>query len=135
MYRIAKLIRPFALTLLVSSLGACAVGVRDRDYYDDDYRWYYTRYGTYTIVRRPVVVVDRWTTRAFRYRPYRGYHIRRHNSPVITYTATRGNSTLEVSLTPRGDSTQIDVRARTGEDDWDQKEAQALARHILQNPN
>jgi hypothetical protein len=133
MQKLATLIRPVALTLLIASLGACGNRVYTRDYYPYDYPWYYTRYGTYTVVRRPVVVVDGWTTRAFRYRPYRHYVVRRHNSPVITYSATNKTSNLEVSLTPLGDSTQVEVRARRGESKWDQEQAKVLLGHILQD--
>jgi hypothetical protein len=102
-------------------------------YYRYNYPWYYTPYGTYTVVRRPVIVVDDWTGRAFRYRPYRGYVIRRHNSPVIQYSATKGNATLEVDLTPLGDdSTRVEVKARRGGDKWDQNQAKALLGHILE---
>ncbi|MGH7460457.1 MAG: hypothetical protein ACREMA_05440, partial [Longimicrobiales bacterium] len=134
MARMSKLVRPLALALLVSSLGGCAVGV-GRPYYPYEYPWYYTRYGTYTVVRRPVIVVDDWTTRAFRYRPYRGYVVRRHNSPVVEYAATKGNATIEVNLIPLGDSTQVEVRARRGAENWDQEQARAMMGHILREYN
>jgi hypothetical protein len=132
MTRIAKLVRPVALALLVSSVGACGVSVGQRPYYPYEYPWHYTRYGTYTVIRRPVIVADGWTTRAFRYRPYRGYVVRRHNSPVIEYSASKGNATLEVNLIPVGDSTQIEVRARRGADKWDQEQARVLMGRILE---
>ena len=128
----SKLVRPVSLALLVCSLGACAVST-GRRYYDYDYPWYYTRYGTYTVVRRPVIVVDDWTGRTFRYRPYRGYVVRRHNSPVVEYKATKGKTTLEVDLTPMGDSTRVEVRARNGNDSWKPDEAKALMGHILKD--
>jgi hypothetical protein len=133
MPRIAKLVRPVVLTLLVSIVGACAVNVANRrPYYPYDYPWYYSNYGTYTVVRRPVVVVDGWTTRAFRYRPYRGYVVQRHNSPVVEYKATRGDATLEVHLTPMADSTRVEVKARRGEDRWNKEQAKRLMGHILE---
>ena len=132
MQRLAKLLRPVALTLLVSSLGACSVGYNRRAYYPYDYPWYYTRYGTYTVVRRPVVVVDGWTNRAFRHRPYRGYNVRRHNSPTVEYAAEKGKAKIEVSLIPMGDSTQIEVRANRGAEAWDQEQARDLMGRILQ---
>jgi hypothetical protein len=129
MKNISKLARPVVLAFFVSMAGACAGSVGP--YYPYDYPWYYTRYGTYTVVRRPVVVVDGWTSRAFRYRPYRHYRVRRHNSPIIVYNATNGQASIEVNLTPMGDSTQVEVRARRGEDKWDQDQARTLLGHIL----
>jgi hypothetical protein len=139
MQKLAKLFRPIALTLLVSSVAAACVsnyGYRRR-YYPYDYPWYYTRYGTYTTVRRPVVVVDGWTGRAFRYRPYRHYRVHRHNSPTIEYKATNGKADLEVSLIPLGDSTQIEVRARrdNSKEVWDQDQARDLLGRILEEYN
>ncbi|MGH7462313.1 MAG: hypothetical protein ACREMA_14980 [Longimicrobiales bacterium] len=137
MQRLAKLLRPVALTVLISTLASACVsnnyGYRRR-YYPYDWPWYYTTYGTYTTVRRPVVVVDDWTGRAFRHRPYRGYAVRRHNSPTIEYQASKGKANIEVSLIPLGDSTQIEVRARRNADaeNWDQEQARDLLGRILQ---
>ena len=130
MFKMKKLVRPIALALLVSSVGGCGVGY-NRAYYRYDYPWYYTPYGTYTVVRRPVIVVDDWTGRTFRYRPYRGYVVRRHNSPKIEYNATKGRSTLEVDLIPMGDSTKVEVRARNGEDKYNKEQARELMGRIL----
>ena len=138
MERISKLIRPVVVLMLLSSAGtACGSSYYDDDwpYSAYDYPWYYTRYGTYTVVRRPVRVVDGWTTRAFRYRPYRGWRIHRHNSPTIEYKATKGNDVVEVSLTPMKDSTRIEVKARKGADQYDQEQAKQLLGAILQDYN
>ena len=116
---------PAALGALASAVAGCA----PRRYYDYDY--YPTRYGTYTIVRRPIRVVDPWAGRALRRRRYRRYRIRRHNSPEIVYTATAENSTLEVKLTPMGNETRVEVSARNGEDAGDQEEARLLLGYIL----
>lgn len=124
--------RPIVLMLLVLGAIACWFGVRRGPYYPYRYPWYYSNYGTYTVVRQPVVVVDRWTDRAFRYRPYRGYVVRQHHSPV-TYTATRGDETLEVNLIAMSDSTRVEVRARKGEDKWDRERARTLMGDILQD--
>ena len=130
MQNISKAARPILLALFVSMIGgACAARVGP--YYPYGYPWYYTPYGTYTVVRRPVVVVDGWTQRTFHRRPYRRYHVRRHNSPVIEYTATNGKAQLQVSLTPLGDSTQIEVRARPTENKYDQDQARTLMGQIL----
>ncbi|HSL70742.1 MAG TPA: hypothetical protein VK864_10910 [Longimicrobiales bacterium] len=132
MTRISKLIRPVVLMLAVSAVGACGSVDDDWSYYPYDYPWYYTTYGTWSTVRRPVIVVDGWTSRAFRHRPYRRYNIvRRHHSP-ISYTATRGDATIDVTLTELGDSTRIEVKARRGQDQWDREQAKALMGHILQ---
>lgn len=114
-------------------LGAigCSVGIGRGPYYPYNYPWYYGDYGTYTVVRRPVVVVDRWTDRTFRYRPYRNYVVvRRHHSP-LTYTATKGADTLQVKLIEMSDSTRVEVRARKGEGKWDKKRARDLMGEIL----
>jgi hypothetical protein len=132
MSTVAKLIRPIAFALFVSSIGGCYSSTRSA-YYPYGYPWYYTPYGTYAVVRRPVVVVDTWTGRTFGYRPYRGYVVRRHNSPVIQYSATKGNSTLEVDLTSLGDSTKVEVRARNGGDKYDRNQAKILMGQILQD--
>lgn len=119
---------PAALALLVSTMTGCG-GRRG-------YSLYPTRYGTYTVVRRPVIVVDPWTGRALRRRRYRRYRIRRRrNSPEVVYTATHEDSILEVKLTPMGDETRIEVTARNGEDNWDPEEARTLLDHILENDN
>lgn len=133
MYNVNKLLRPLSLALLLSSLGACgSEGYYDGyNYYPYDYPWYYSPYGTWTVIRRPVVVVDGWAQRSFRHRQYRGYAVRRHNSPSITYLATQGNRTIEVVLTPRNDSTQIEIRARQGEKAWDREQAKVLLGRIL----
>jgi len=103
----------------------------DWDWWDNDYRWWPRPWGGYTIVRRPVYEVDGWTTRAFRQRPYRGFAVRRHNSPVITYNATNGDRVLDVNLKPMGDSTMVEVRARRGKDRYDQNAAKVLMGSIL----
>jgi hypothetical protein len=119
---------PAALAVLVSAAAGCTT--RRRYYYDDVYP---TRYGTYTVVRRPIVVVDPWTRRALRRRRYRRYRVRRHNSPEVVYTATHEASTLEVKLTPMGEETRVEVTARNGDDNWDPQEARMLLDAILDN--
>ena len=101
MQRATRVFRPIVMAVLIVS--ACGTGsYNDWPYpYDYSYPYSYTDYGTFTYVRRPIGVVNGWTSRAFRYHPYRGYAIRRHNSPVVTYRATRDDSTLEVDLTPQ----------------------------------
>jgi hypothetical protein len=124
--------RPIILTLFVLGVVGCSAHT-DRDYYPYRYPYYYGHYGTYTVVRRPVVVVDGWTTRAFRYRPYRGYVVRRtHHSP-IKYTATRNDETLEVNLIELGDSTRVEVQARKGNDNGDKERAKRLMGAILKD--
>jgi len=97
----------------------------------DDYYWNRTPFGGFTVVRRPVYVVDGWTDTAFRTRPYRNYRVRRHNSPVVVYTAKQGNRTVEVNLKPMGDSTHVEVRARRGSR-WEPEPAQMVMSSILQ---
>jgi hypothetical protein len=120
---------PAAFGLLASAVAGCYT--RRRYYYYDDV--YPTTYGTYTVVRRPVRIVDPWAARALRRRRYRRYYIRRHNSPEIVYTATHENRTLEVKLTPQGDNTRVEVTARNGENSWDSEEARVLMSDILEN--
>ncbi len=120
---------PAALALLASSMTGCTT--RRRPYYTV----YPTRYGRYTVVRRPIIVVDPRTRRALRRRRYRRYIIRRHDSPQIVYTATHENSILEVKLTPMGDETRVEVTARNGEDSWDPEEANVLLDYILEDDN
>jgi hypothetical protein len=124
--------RPIILMSFVLGVIGCSVSSgRDRYYYR--YPYAYDNYGTYTVVRRPVVVVDGWTTRAFRYRPYRGYVVRRtHHSP-IKYTASRRDETLEVNLIEMGDSTRVEVRARKGDDNWNKERARGLMGVILRD--
>src|SRR5262245_50533091 len=130
MLKLAKLIRPVFATIL-GSAAVAACGSADNDYYYG-YPWYYTRYGTYTVVRRPAVVVDGWTTRVWRGRPYRGWRVRTHHSNPIVYTATKGNQTLEVFITSmEGDQTRLEVKARKGEDHWNQAQAKALLGQIM----
>lgn len=137
--KFAKLMRPVILAAMFATVGgSCGGGAfygydddYDWDWWDDDYYWYNRPWGGYTIVRRPVYVVDGWTGRAFRQRPYRGYRVVRHNSPVIQYTATNGDRTLNVDLKPVGDSTIVEVRARRGKDRYDQRAAKVLAGSIL----
>ena len=131
MQRATRFIRPIVLALLTVS--ACGTGsYNDWPYpYSYNYPYWYTDYGTYTYVRRPIHVVDGWTSRAFRYRPYRGYAIRRHNSPVVTYRATKDDATIEVDLTPQGDSVKVEVRARNGTDKWNAEQAKDLMGRIL----
>lgn len=140
MRSITTRIRPFVFAaLLGSAVGACGGGFGfysydddyDYDYWDNDYYWYGRPWGGYTVVRRPVTVVDGWTNRAFRHRPYRGYRVRRHNSPVIEYTATQGDRTLNVNLKPMGDSTIVEVRARRGKDKYDERAAKVMASSII----
>ena len=131
-----KLIRPVVGLMLLSSVGTACGGYDDGwPYTAYDYPWYYSNYGTYTVVRRPVRVVDGWTTRAFRYRPYRGWRVRRHNSPTVEYKATKGNDVVEVSLIPMTDSTRIEVRARRGGEQVDKEQAKELLGAILQDYN
>jgi hypothetical protein len=127
--------RPLILTLSVLGVIGCSTGRGDYygDYYGYDYPWGYNTWGTYSVVRRPVVVVDGWTNRAFRYRPYRGYAVRRYHHSPIKYTATKRNETLEVNLTEMGDSTRIEVRARKGENNWDKERAKRLMGDILRD--
>lgn len=89
-------------------------------------------YGGYTIIRRPVTAVDVWTARALSTAPYTGYRVRRHNSPVIEYRATRGDRTILIRLTPMSDSTHVEVRARQGKRRWDAKQAKIVMGTILQ---
>ena len=129
-------VRPIILTLSILGMIGCSWGWGngyDDDYYSYNYPWYYNNYGTYTVVRRPVAVVDGWTNRAFGYRPYRGYNIRRHNSSPINYTATKSDETLEVNLTGMDDSTRVEVKARKGTDKWDKERAKKLMGGILKD--
>jgi len=129
----AKRARPIVFLLLVLGAIACSVGINRGPYYPYDYPWYYNDYGTYTVVRRPVVVVDGWTGRTFRRAPYRRYVVvRRHHSP-LTYTATRRADTLEVKLVEMNDSTRVEVRARKGDGKWDKKRARDLMGEILKD--
>ena len=130
MQRISNLIRPVMLALALGSVGACGSVEDDWAYYPDHYPWYYNDYGAYTIVARPRVVVDRWTTRTWGYRPYRGYAISRHNSPVIVHTAKKDDSVLEVHLTEEKAGTRVEVRARNG-DKLDKEQAKVLLGQIL----
>lgn len=126
--------RPIILTLSIVGLIGCSVSTgRDDYYYRNRYPYYYNTYGTYTVVRRPVVVVDGWTNRAFRYRPYRGFVVRRHNSSPINYTASKKDETLEVNLTGMGDSTRVEVKARKGNDNWNKERAKSLMGAILRD--
>ncbi|MGH7678654.1 MAG: hypothetical protein ACRENU_09325 [Gemmatimonadaceae bacterium] len=133
----ARRARPIILTLSVLGMIGCSWGYGQDPYYsynyDYDYPWYYNTYGTYAVVRRPVVEVDGWTTRTFRNRPYRGYNVRRHNSSPITYSATRKDETLEVNLTGMDDSTRVEIKARKGDDKWDKERAKALMGEILKD--
>lgn len=137
-------IRFLLLTMIVVFAGSC--GSADGWYYPygygpdvdidwgwdwDDYFWNPTPFGGYTIIHRPVYEVDGWTSNAFRTRPYTGYYIRRHNSPVIVYTAKRKDRTFEVNLTPMNDSTHVEVRARRGKNGWEPKPARNLMSSIL----
>lgn len=107
--------RPILMMWLVLGVIGCWVGVGRGPYYPYSYPWYYSSYGAYSVVRRPVVVVDGWTNRAFGFRPYGGYVVRRHASSPIVYTAARSDDTLQVDLTAMGDSTRVEVRARDKE--------------------
>ena len=131
MRRFTKLIRPLILAGVVASMAGCGSTDEDWSYYPNHYPWYYTDYGAYTVVRRPIRVIDRWTTRALRYDPYRGYALSRHNSPVIVHTATSTDATLEVRLTPQKDYTNVEVRARNGGKQWDKERAKVLLGQIL----
>ena len=135
MFTAAMRARPIILTLSVAGMIGCSWGWGNDPYYDYDYDypWYYNTYGTYTVVRRPVVEVDGWTNRAFGYRPYRGYNVRRHNSSPITYTATKNDETLEVNLTGMDDSTRVEVKARKGDKKWDKERAKTLMGAILKD--
>lgn len=135
-----RFVRPFVLALFFVLAGSC--GSADDWFYPydygydwdwdwDDYYWNRTPFGGYTIVRRPVYVVDGWTDAAFRTRPYRNYRVRRHNSPVVVYTATKGDRTVEVNLTPMQDSTRVEVRTRRGKDRWEPQPAQIVMGSIL----
>ena len=125
--------RPIILMLSVLGVIGCSVGIGRGAYYPYDYPWGYSSYGTYTVVRRPVVVEDGWTTRAFDYRPYRGYVVRRHASSPISYTATKSDETFEVNLIGMDDSTRVEVRARKGADKWDKDRARSLMGDILKD--
>jgi hypothetical protein len=131
MDRMTRRLRPLFLVLLAASLGGCGGG--SYDYYYDGwyYPWYYSNYGTWTVVGRPLAVVDGWTQRSFEGREYRGYAIERHNSPSITYLAREGDRTIEVKLTPRNDSTHVEVRTRNGEEAWDREQSKVLMGRIL----
>src|SRR5258705_4562851 len=107
--------RPLTVMLFVLGVIGCWFGIGRGPYYPYRYPWYYSNYGTYSVVRRPVVVVDGWTNRAFRYRPYGGYVVRRHASSPIRYTAIMSDDTLAVDLIAMGDSTRVEVRARDRE--------------------
>ena len=138
MYNPHKLLRPLLPVLLVVSLGACGggsyYGYHDGwSYYPYDYPWHYSSVGTWAVVGRPLVVVDTWTKNSFAHRRYRGYALQRHNSPSITYLAKQGGRTIEVVLTPRNDSTQIEIKTRNGEQPWDRDQAKALLGRILQD--
>lgn len=131
MSRINRIMQPFALALVVVAGGACHSGYYS-EYYPYDYPWNYTAYGAYTVVHRPLHVVDGWTSRAFGDRRYRGYAVRRHNSPVIVYNATKDDRAYEVNITPLGgDSVGVEIRARQGDDNWDKKRAKVLLGNIL----
>ena len=128
--RIRTAIKTITFAVALSSVGACG-GSYYNGYYDN-YPYYYTGYGAYTVVHRPRVVVNRWTGRVWRYRPYRGYRVRVHHSPTDVYQATRGDETLEVHLSDAGsDSTRIEVKARKGEDGWDKASAKQLLSSIM----
>ncbi|HEU4994918.1 MAG TPA: hypothetical protein VFT29_08860 [Gemmatimonadaceae bacterium] len=118
--------RPLTVMFVLGAIG-CWFGWGRGPYYPYRYPWYYSSYGTYSVVRRPVVVVDGWTNRAFRYRPYRGYVVRRHASSPITYTAATSDDTLRVNLTAMGDSTRLEVQAR------DRERARDLMGEILKD--
>jgi hypothetical protein len=136
MQTLRKLIRPIVGLMLLTSVGTACGGYDDGwPYTAYDYPWYYANYGTYTVVRRPIRVVDGWTTRAFRYRPYRGWRIHRHNSPTIEYKATKGNDVVEVSLIPMTDSTRVEVRTRRNGGQVDKEQAKELLGAILQDYN
>jgi hypothetical protein len=129
---ITKLVRPIMLTMALAALGAC--GGYDYDYYPYNYGWSYAPYGTVTVVRRPITVVDGWTRRTWRYRPYRGYRIYRHNSPSITYKATKGDDVLEVILTPQDkQETKVEVRSLKGDQEGDREQAKVLMGRILKD--
>jgi hypothetical protein len=125
--------RPLVVALFVLGVNGCSVGYGHEPYYPYRYPWYYNDYGAYSIVRRPVVVVDGWTNRAFGYRPYRGFVVRRHNSSPITYTGIRNDETIEVNLTGMGDSTRVEVRARAGDNKWDKERARGFMGDILRD--
>lgn len=141
-----KFLSPLVLAGIITFLTSCGGGAGwfypyDYDYdYDyfawerewPDYRWHdYPPFGGYTIIRSPVTSVDAWTARALSTRPYYGYSVRRHNSPVIEYTATRSDRLLKISLTPMADSTRVEIRARRGKDSWDRKQAKMVMGTIL----
>ena len=136
MQQTRKLIRPVIIALIVA---ACGSGSSYYDgYYDgphywgpNRYPWWYTSYGTYTVVHRRLHIVDGWAGRTFDRPTYRGYAVRRHNSPVIKYRATKEDQTIEVDLTPKGDSTQVEVRIRSGKKNWDKEQAKELQSLIL----
>ena len=129
MGKAGNIFRPVVLSLLVVS--GCSSAYDDWPYaYTYNYPYWYTDSGTYTYVRRPLTVIDGWTARALRYRPYHDYAISRHNSPVITYRATKGDATIEVDLTPQGDSTRVEVRSRNGES-WNTEQAKEVMGRIL----
>lgn len=130
MKKIAMLIRPIVLALALGAVGACGSADGDWAYYPNHYPWYYDDYGAYTIVGRPRMVIDGWTTRAWGYSTYRGYAISRHNSPVIVHKATKDDVTLEVHLTEEGAGTRVEVRARRG-DTVDKEQAKILLGQIL----
>ena len=125
--------RPIILMLSVLGVIGCSVGVGHGAYYPYDYPWEYSPYGTYSVVQRPVVVVDGWTNRAFGYRPYRGYAVQRHNSNPIVFTAKKSDETFEVNLTAMGDSTRVEVRARKGDDKVEKERARNLMGDILKD--
>lgn len=139
--RIKKLLGPLVLAVFASVTSACGGGAGwfypyDYDYdfdwdWDNRFGWWGTPYGGYTIVHRPVRVVDGWTGNAFRHRAYRHYNVRRHHSSDIGYTATNAGRTIDVQLKPMGDSTRLEVRARKGRNDWDQANAKRVASSIL----
>lgn len=134
MRRIKMLIGAVGLAMLAAMAGGCGHGsVGYYDPYWDPYYfpWHYSDWGAWTVVHRPVGVVDSWTRGTFMRPSYRGYMIQRHNSPQITYTATQGDHTYQVVLTQRNDSTQVEVRARNGADQWQREQARNLMGQIL----
>ncbi|HEY0811331.1 MAG TPA: hypothetical protein VGD49_14275 [Longimicrobiales bacterium] len=134
MSALTKHIRPIVVIVAVVALGSCGSSDDYWDYYPNHYPWYYNDWGAYTIVRSPARIVDRWTTRALQYRPYRGYAISRHNSPVIVHTATKGDDKLEVRLTPQEDgTTHVEVRVREGASASDKERARVLMGQILRD--
>jgi hypothetical protein len=129
MYMTRKLL--LATLLVATSCDSGNVAYYDSPWDPYYYPWHYSPYGSWTVVRRPLPLVDGWTRREFQHRRYRGRAIERHNSPQITYTATQGDHTYEVILTGRNDSTQVEVRSRRGADKFERQQARELMGRIL----